>query len=267
MRHRPPNPGAGRGAAAVLLTALAVVLLAACGSSAPSGGALASKTPDQIVAAARAAAQDAATVHVSGSMLSGGKPISLDMELVAGKGGKGQIVVDGLRVALIAAERAVYVNGNSALYTRIAGPSAARVLQGRWLKVPPKSPSFAPLNSVASIDGLVGTTLAATGASCPPRPRMVAGVPAVGVSDPTKGGTLYVAATGVPYPLEIVKPAGGPADRVRPLESAGHAEGPARSHQHRTAERALVTPLDDMSSHLASTQPVGQMRRCGCLKA
>ena len=35
-------------------------------------------------------------------------------------------------------------------------------------------------------------------------------MPAVGVTDASKGATLYVAATGVPYPLEILKPAGGP---------------------------------------------------------
>jgi len=143
-------------------------------------------------------------------MVSAGKPIALDMELVAGKGGKGKIVVDGLGVDLIAAERGVYVSGNSALYETIAGPTAARVLQGRWLKVPPKSPSYAPLNSLASIEGLVDTTLADHGSLVAAPSGTVDGVPAVGVRDPSKGATLYVAATGVPYPLEIVKPAGGP---------------------------------------------------------
>ena len=210
MRQRPWKVGARRPAAAVLPAVLAAVLLAACGSSSPSGNGLASKTPEQIVAAARSAAEGAATVHMSGSMLSAGKPISLDMELVAGKGGKGRIVVDGLGVDLIAAERAVYVSGNTALYTSIAGPTAARVLQGRWLKVPPKSPSYAPLNSLASIEGLVDATLVDHGSLVAAPARTVGGVPAVGVSDPAKGATLYVAATGAPYPLEIVKPAGGP---------------------------------------------------------
>ncbi len=210
MRQRPWNPGARRRAAAVLPAALAAVLLAGCGSSSQSANGIASKTPQQVVAAARSAAQDAATVHMSGSMLSAGKPIALDMELVAGKGGKGKIVVDGLGVDLIAAERAVYVSGNTALYRSIAGPAAAQVLEGRWLKVPPKSPSFAPLNSLASIEGLVDTTLTDHGDLVKAPATTVGGMPAVGVTDASKGATLYVAATGVPYPLEILKPAGGP---------------------------------------------------------
>ena len=213
MRHRPWNRGARRGSSVAVLAAAAAVLLAACGSSTPSGNGLASKTPDQIVAAARAAALSAATVHVSGSMLSSEQPISLDMELVAGKGGKGHIAVNGLSVALIAAETAVYIRGDAALYEKVAGPVVARALQGRWLKVPPKSPSFAPLNSAASIEGIVGTALAGHGTLVSAPPATVDGVPAVGVRDSSKGGTLYVAATGTPYPLAIVAP-GGQAGRI-----------------------------------------------------
>jgi hypothetical protein len=33
----------------------------------------------------------------------------------------------------------------------------------------------------------------------------IEGQQAVGVSDPANGGTLYVAATGAPYPLEILR--------------------------------------------------------------
>ena len=208
MRPRSLIKGARRtGPCAVV--AVLVVALAGCGSSSPSGNGVAAKSPAEIVAAARAAVAGAATVHVSGSILSEGKPISLDMELVSGKGGKGQISAEGLRVDLIAVEKAVYVNGSSSLYARLAGPAAAKVLQGHWLKVPSSSPSFGSLSAVTSLSGLVDTTLAAHGTLTRAPARKIEGRPAVGVSDPSHRGTLYVAATGEPYPLEITKSGSG----------------------------------------------------------
>ena len=68
MRQRPWNPGARRRAAAVLPAALAAVLLAGCGSSSPSGSGIASKTPEQVVAAARsrrAGCRDSAHVRLN----------------------------------------------------------------------------------------------------------------------------------------------------------------------------------------------------------
>ena len=193
-------------AAALAIVAVAV---AGCGSSSSSGNGVAAKSPQQIVSAAREAVAGAATVHVSGSILSERKPISLDMELVAGKGGKGQISVEGLRVDLIAVERAVYVNGSSSLYARLAGPAAASVLQGRWLKVPSSSRSFGSLSAATSLTGLVDTTLAEHGTLTRAPGRVIEGRPAVGVRDASRSGTLYVAATGEPYPLEITKSGSG----------------------------------------------------------
>jgi hypothetical protein len=208
MRHRPWKPGAGRRTAALALTALAVAV-GGCGSSSPSRNGVAGETPAEIVAAARAAAAGAATVHVSGSILSAGKPISLNMELVSGKGGSGQIDVEGMTVDLIALEKAVYVNGDQGLYTRVVGPAAARVLQGRWLKVPASSASFTPLASVTDLQSLIDTTLDDHGPLVAAPGSTVDGQSAVAVTDPARGGTLYVATTGVPYPLEIAKPATG----------------------------------------------------------
>ena len=124
--------------AAFALTALAVAV-GGCGSLFAIPRRCRGREPAQILAAARAAAAGAATVHVSGSILSAGKPISLDMELVSGKGGGGRVDVEGMTVELIALEKAVYVNGDLALYDRVVGARGrSRVLQGRWLKVPPK---------------------------------------------------------------------------------------------------------------------------------
>ena len=81
---------------ALVLCALAVALaLAGCGGS--SGNGIESKSASQILEATKAAASQAASVHIKGSIVTGGKPISLDMELLAGKGGKGTISQEGFK--------------------------------------------------------------------------------------------------------------------------------------------------------------------------
>src|ERR1700744_788801 len=94
-RRRPP-----------LLLALAALLLAvalaACGgSSSSSGSGVADKSPAAILAATKAAAHSAKSVHVAGSIVSGSSPITLDMQLLAGKGGRGQLSQDGLSFELV----------------------------------------------------------------------------------------------------------------------------------------------------------------------
>ena len=134
------------------------------------------------------------------------------MELVRGKGGRGEIAIEGLHLDLIDVDRAVYVKGNPALYRRLAGP-AWRRLQGRWLKASPGGGAFSALSSLTDPDELVGAAVANHGALASAPGKTIGGQPTVAVSDPSVGGTMYVAATGIPYPLEIV-PGGGEGGRV-----------------------------------------------------
>jgi hypothetical protein len=166
---------------------------------------VASKTPAQIIAAAKSASAAAKSAHISGSIVSGGKPISLDMKLVSGKGGEGRIVLEGLSIRLIEVGQAVYMNGSTAFYQHIAGSAAAQLLQGKWLKVPANSSGFASLASLADLGKLIATTLAAHGKLLSAGTTTIDGQKAVGVTDSAKGGTLYVATTGIPFPLEVIK--------------------------------------------------------------
>jgi hypothetical protein len=194
---------------AFALPVLLALLLAGCGSSSSSGNGVASKSPTQIVEAAKAAAAGAVSAHVAGSIVSGGKPISLDMELVAGKGGKGRIAVEGLSVQLIEVDKAVYINGSSAFYSHLAGSAAAQLLQGKWLKAPASNGNFASFSSLTNLGELVGSTLASHGALTRSPVTTVDGQKVVGVTDAAKGGTLYVATTGTPYPIELAKTGAG----------------------------------------------------------
>jgi hypothetical protein len=194
----------------VLLPVCAAALLAGCGSTSSSGNGVASKTPAEILAAAKSAATGAASVHVAGSIVSEGKPISIDMELVGkngvgDNGGKGRLTLGGLGIQLIELDRAVYVKGSTAFYTHFAGATAARVLKGKWLKGSAESGPLASLASLADLGKLIDSTLEDHGPLVRKATTTVATQPAVGVSDTANDGTLYVATTGTPYPLAIVK--------------------------------------------------------------
>jgi len=201
---------------ALVLTLLA---LAGCGGSSSSstsssasgsGNGIAAKSPDQILAAAKNAADGAATVHVSGSIVSEKKPISLNMELVAGKGAKGHLSVEGLGIDVIQVEHAFYLNGSAAFYKHIGGDAAAQLLQGKWLKAPTTSGEFAQLAQLTNLGKLLDSTLEAHGTLSHAGSATINGQPAVGITDSARQGTLYVAATGTPYPLRIRKSGSGP---------------------------------------------------------
>ncbi len=183
-------------------------LLAGCGDGAFGENGVAAKTPAQIVSAAEAAAATAASVHVAGSILSEGKPISLNMELVAGQGGHGRVALDGVSFRLVGVDDAVYVSGSPAFYTRIAGAAAARVMRGKWLKGA-QTGALRSLVLLTRLGSLLAGALSDHGPLARAAGASIAGQRAVAVRDTARGGTLYVASTGAPYPLEIVERGGG----------------------------------------------------------
>jgi hypothetical protein len=205
--HLPPHPRRSllAFAALALLTAIAV-LLAGCGDSgSSSSNGIASKTPTEILAAAKAAANSASSVHVSGSIVSGGSPITLDLELVAGKGGRGQISEDGLSFNLIQVGGTAYISGSPAFYSHFGGPAAEKLLAGKWLKAPASSGSFSSLGSLTDLDQLLGTALSDNRALAKGPTTTIDGQRVLSVTDASHGGTLYVATTGKPYPIQIYK--------------------------------------------------------------
>jgi hypothetical protein len=191
--------------------AAAVALIAGCGgsSSSSSGNGVAGKSTAQILAATKGAADSAKSVHVSGSLVSGGTPITLDMNLIAGKGGRGQLSQSGLKFELIEVANTVYIKGSSAFYRHIGGTAAAQLLQGKWLKATSTSSGFASIGQLTDLHRLVDQTLADHGTLTKSGTSTIAGQKVVGVTDKTKGGTLYVATSGKPYPVQISRSGSG----------------------------------------------------------
>jgi hypothetical protein len=180
--------------------------LAACGSSSSGGSSngIASKSPDQIVAAATNAVSSASSVHVSGAVPSSGQQISLDLSLVNGKGGKGSMSEGGLSFQIVVVGPEVYINGSSSFWSKFGGSAAAQLLSGKWLKAP-ASGQLGSLATLTNTHKLFNQLLASHGTLAKGKATKVQGQPAIGVTDTTNGGTLYVATSGKPYPIEIVK--------------------------------------------------------------
>ncbi len=185
------------------LSALLALALAACGGSGSSNG-IASKSPDQIVAATRSAVAKVSSVHVAGTVASSGTKVALDLNLVNGKGGKGSMTQNGLGFQIVAVGPEVYLNGSTAFWRATAGAAAAQLLSGKWLKAPATG-QLASLATLTNVQKLFNQLLSSHGKLAKGKTTTVQGQKVIAVNDTTNGGTLYVAATGNAYPIEISK--------------------------------------------------------------
>lgn len=186
----------------VLVLALAV--LAGCGGSS-SGNNVASKSATEILTESKAAADSASSVHVSGAIRSGAAPVTIDLDLAAGKGARGEISENGASFKLILVGGTAYISGSKAFYRSLGGAAAAQLLDGKWLKASATSGEFASFNSLGNMRQLIDTTLAAHGTLTKGATSTINGQQAIAITDTNKTGTLYVATTGKPYPIAITK--------------------------------------------------------------
>ena len=125
------------------------------------------------------------------------------MELLSGKGASGEVLLGGVRVDLVRIHRVLYVKADAPFYSRAAGPTGARALAGRWLSTSAEVGPLAPLGQLTSVGELINATLARHGRLAGAHLTTLYGRSVVALRDPGRDSTLYVAATGTPYPLEI----------------------------------------------------------------
>ncbi|MGO9752218.1 MAG: hypothetical protein ACLP22_12065 [Solirubrobacteraceae bacterium] len=187
---------------------IAIVVGACGGSSGSSDNGVAAKPPDAIVTAASNALHGVSTVHVSGAFVSSGVPTALNLYLVSGKGGRGSMSQNGLSFQLVTAGNEVYINASPAFWRHFGGAAAATLFRGRWLKAPATG-QFSSLSSLTNLGELFDKLLGQHGTLTKGAVKTVDGQTVVPVTDTTNGGTLYVATTGKPYPVEIVKTGSG----------------------------------------------------------
>jgi len=208
MTFPPTHSTLRRALASVLLTVLVAIAVAACGGGS-SGNGIAGKSAASIAVAAGKALNSARTVHVSGTVRSGGQTIAIDMSVVSGKGARGTMTLGGQPVAVVTVGAKLYLKAGAAFWRHFAGSFAALVA-GKWLELATATTGASSFAGLLNLHAVVGRLLAqATGSHGLTKGKQttINGQSAIAV---TQGGSaLYVATSGTAYPLELMTKAGG----------------------------------------------------------
>jgi hypothetical protein len=185
---------------------LAAVLLAGCGGSkkeSSSSNGEAPKSANQVLADARAAATNASSTHVTGSIVTSGTPIKLDLSMASGKGAKGSMATDGLSFNLVRIGGTLYIKGTDEFYKHFAGAAVAQLLHGKWLKASATQGQLKSLAPLTSISALFAGISSHHGKLVNEGAKTYNGQKVVVIRDTSDNSKLYVAATGKPYPVAI----------------------------------------------------------------
>jgi hypothetical protein len=82
------------------------------------------------------------------------------------------------------------------------------VLQGKWLKTPATG-NYASIAKLGNLREFFNQVFGHHGSLTKTATKTINGIKAVGLRDTQKGGVLYVATTGKPYPVELNGNTGG----------------------------------------------------------
>jgi hypothetical protein len=184
-----------------LLGLLVLIAVAGCGGGSSSNGE-AKKTAAQVVTDAKNAALDASVVHVTGQGTDNGSPLKIDLWIGNGRA-KGHLEENGLAFDVVRIGDAAYIKGGSAFLTKFAGAGAAALLHDKWLRGPATSGQLAALASLTDKQQFFKSVLGQHGKVENRGETDYKGQKAVEIRDTTQGGSLFVAATGTPYPVAL----------------------------------------------------------------
>lgn len=218
----PPKTGdtrvgtALKGAVCVGLT----VALAACGTSDPDAGTngVGKLSASKIEKKARAAAQKADSVKLSGTVVSKGKTYRLNMRL-SRDGAMGKVAAKGGSTFwLLRMGKKLYLKADAGFWARQekggkqpskADVQAAGKLDGKYVKVPSGDPAYKQLSGFADMKVLLEGLLVMSGKRESGERGEVGGVKTIRVQGGGgSGSSVDVSLLGTPYPLRIVR-AGG----------------------------------------------------------
>ncbi|MFB0616559.1 hypothetical protein [Streptomyces sp. AGS-58] len=159
----------------------------------------------------RAAADGAAAVRLSGTVVTSGRTYRLDMRLKA-DGGTGSVTSQGVAFRLLRIGQELYLKAGADFWDHAdgnGGAGAVGKLDGKYVKVPRADPAYRKFSGFTDKDVLLDGLLTLHGKLATEGHHDQAGVPTIRVTgDKGSGGTLDVSLQGTPYPLRLVR-AGG----------------------------------------------------------
>jgi hypothetical protein len=204
------------GLPALLLLALAILVpLAGCGSS---DNGVASKSAKEILQASKAAAISASSVHVVGASRVQTSSSTINARL-ARVGGRSRVSLLGGGHEAIRIGNTVYVKGPQAFYANLSARlgKTLHVPSGTWLKAPAGSGPLRELAALTDLPRQLDVILSTSAALTKGASTTVGGQKAIALKEKAKlyEGVLYVATTGKPYPLLLVKNGGRERGRTR----------------------------------------------------
>jgi hypothetical protein len=194
-------------ARAVVLLLLPLALLAGCGGGGTKSNGEAEKTAAEILTDTKQAATSAKSVHFHGSIDAGGSPLKVDIRIDGSKGGTGSMTIRGAHVDIIRIGDEAYMKGSQQFYVQLAGAEAAKLLKGKWLKGSATTGDLASLADLTDMDKLFAAALKPDGTVSKGKETTVDGQDVIELKS-SDGGSLYVATTGEPYPVELEQKSG-----------------------------------------------------------
>jgi hypothetical protein len=206
----------------VFLPLLAAVLAAALVGCGSTDNGVAAKPASEILAASTAAADSATSVHVLSKTKVNGITTTVDLRLTRG-GGRSSLSLARLSYKAIQLGNDLYVTGNRVFFIRLgqmlggrAGAAAAKLPVGTWVKAPAAGSSLAGLGSLTDMSSELHLILS-RGPAVKGSETTVNGQKAVTLKQAGKfyKRSLYIATTGKPYPIQIIRESHANAKALR----------------------------------------------------
>ncbi|MEV6396895.1 hypothetical protein AB0M39_19270 [Streptomyces sp. NPDC051907] len=220
MTPLPPVSWVRRAATPLALCFGLTAALTACGGEDPDAGTngVGKLSAVEIETKARAAADAAVSVRLSGTLVSKGGTYKLNMRLKH-DGATGSVTSKDNTFELLRVGKALYLKADAGFWSHVDGkgegePSktdaaAADKLDDKYVKVPEGDPSYDQFRGFTDMDVLVEGLLGMQGELSKGDRTQVGGVRTIKVkAGDGAGGVLDVALVGKPYPIQFTR-AGG----------------------------------------------------------
>lgn len=190
--------------AGVTLALPLIVTLTGCASSTNAG--IASKSPAQILAASRAAALSSSSVRVVSRASQGRLTVTIQMEASRGSG-RASLSLLGLSYEAIRIGSTLYLKGNKAFTRQLARITHRKLTPGTWLKAPADAPQLSSFAALTKLHAELTLLLSNDYPTTRGPMTKLNGQHAVELTQTAKlfTGSLYIATTGKPYPIELLK--------------------------------------------------------------